>query len=150
MKTSFTSRLFLTLAFVFSAAASLFAQAPAQGTVTGRLVDGETREAIPYATVVLVPRTAHRPLHTIRTGADGTFRLGKLPLGQYTLRTNVLGYQNFNPILVLNAQQASQSLGTVALLPRQMLVAQTPVRTFRPIQTLNLSKRIARLQPRRS
>jgi len=63
---------------------------PPGGTVTGTVRDAETRSGISRAIVTF---TGHPELHVLATAADGAFRSGHIPPGDYRLRVEAEGYQ---------------------------------------------------------
>jgi hypothetical protein len=93
------------------------AQSGQQGSLSGRLYDGQTQEPIPHANVVLLRASDNRYVKTIETDAHGYFKAAKLPLGQYKVRTTVLGYQAINPTVAFYGRQTRVALGYVVMLP---------------------------------
>jgi hypothetical protein len=81
-------------AFLFAAflvASPLFAQESiTTSSVTGRVLD-PTGAAIPNSTVTALDLATNQP-HTIRTDAQGRFRLPFLPVGRYRVTTHADGF----------------------------------------------------------
>jgi hypothetical protein len=93
------------------------AQSGQRGSLSGRLFDGQTQEPIPHAYVVLLRASDNRFVKTVETDANGVFKAANLPLGQYKVRTTVLGYQAVNPTVALHGRQPRVALGWVIMLP---------------------------------
>ncbi|MBE0557624.1 MAG: carboxypeptidase-like regulatory domain-containing protein, partial [Proteobacteria bacterium] len=64
-------------------------EAPITGVITGLVVDAVTREPLPGANVLLVGTT-------IGAASDGSgeFRIDAVPVGSYSVRVSVIGYQS--------------------------------------------------------
>jgi iron complex outermembrane receptor protein len=80
----------LALLALVACAGALSAQET--GTITGRLTDAETQAGISGATVQVVT-TANRSVGSAVTDAEGSFRIGNVPAGTYTLRFDMVGYE---------------------------------------------------------
>jgi hypothetical protein len=65
------------------------AQTPVQ-EVRGKVVDAETRLALPGANVVVLNTD---PLLGATTGEDGTFRIAAVPVGRHTFKVTYVGYK---------------------------------------------------------
>ncbi|MFO0605407.1 MAG: OmpA family protein [Polyangiales bacterium] len=63
---------------------------PPGGTVNGNVRDAESHSGINRAIVTF---TGHPELHVLATAADGTFRSGHIPPGDYRVRVEAEGYQ---------------------------------------------------------
>ncbi|MEW6061550.1 MAG: TonB-dependent receptor, partial [Bacteroidota bacterium] len=59
------------------------------GSISGTLVDGTTQEPLVGANVVVV----ELPSHGAVSGSDGSFTIKGLPVGEYSIRASLLGYQ---------------------------------------------------------
>ena len=116
MKTSVINRLLAGLILIL-ASLQLVASGPENGRLTGQLLDGETREPIPYANVILLRADNHAFVRSVATGADGSFKFNNVPLGDYTLRTTVLGYQTVKPFFALNMLQGKVAMGPIVMQP---------------------------------
>ncbi|TGE28997.1 carboxypeptidase-like regulatory domain-containing protein [Hymenobacter metallicola] len=119
MKTSFffrTLAAFLFAALLFSGVQGSTPTA-SYGTLTGVLRDAVTHEPIPGTNVVLLNTRGNTLICSTKTRPDGTFRLDKVPYGQYSFRATVLGYQPLQPKLVFSAKQPHVVMGTLSLQP---------------------------------
>ena len=68
---------------------------PDESTLTGRVIDGDTRLAIASATIVLLHPDSSIVSQVI-SRADGGFSLKDLPEDLYILRISAVGYQTFS------------------------------------------------------
>ena len=78
--------LITTGVFVFNAPAT--GETVFTGSIRGIVIDGETRQPLPGANIVLVDTTAGSI-----AGDDGRFVLSGLPVGSYKLRASMIGYE---------------------------------------------------------
>ncbi|WP_375435192.1 carboxypeptidase regulatory-like domain-containing protein [uncultured Hymenobacter sp.] len=114
MKTSFVNR--SLVAFIFSMTGlQLSAHLLSSGTLSGSLRDGDTKEAIPHTSVVLLRATDHRLAATGTTDARGNFHFRKVPIGKYVVQTTVLGYQPQQPTIALRALHNRHQMGVLTL-----------------------------------
>lgn len=99
----------LALALFWSLA--IAAQNP--GSISGKVIDSATKEAIPYVTIAVTENGA------VVTGGltedNGTFTIKNLPLKQYTVEVQFMGYKTHSATVTLSEDAKSFSLGTVAL-----------------------------------
>ena len=61
----------------------------AQGTVRGKIIDGKTREALPYVSIVIV-----NTQKGATSADDGTFVINNAPLGYVKLQASFIGYKS--------------------------------------------------------
>lgn len=83
---NFSTHLLVWLCLVLVHAGA-WTQARSSASIVGTIIDAKTREAIPYAQVVVVGTT----LGTA-SDASGGYRISGLPPGTYTLEASILGY----------------------------------------------------------
>ena len=95
LRLSFAGVVFLTIAFSCTAQTSRVA-----GTVQGSVAD-QTGSAVAGATVTLRNQGTNQT-RTMLTNAEGVFRAGELPVGQYELRVESSGFSPYvnNAIVV--------------------------------------------------
>ena len=85
------------------------------GTVTGSLRDGDTKEPIPFTSIVVLRAADHRLAAVGTTDAEGNFKLKFLPLGDYVIQSTALGYQLQQPTVTFRPLSNRQKLGTLTL-----------------------------------
>ena len=73
-------------------------------TLSGTVLDKHTREALPFATVVLLNSD---PLTGVSTDIDGNFTLEGVPVGRQSLRISMVGYETYimNELLVSTGRE---------------------------------------------
>ena len=104
MKNVFASLLFAAAAA--TAATSAAAQTPAArpaasaGHLTGTVADSTSRQALPFATVVLRPAAAAIAVLSTVTDEHGGFSFAGLAAGTYALEVHFLGYRASRPVAV--------------------------------------------------
>ncbi len=113
-------------------------------TLTGRVYDSESGEALVHATVqVMTPDSASMVTGGI-TNTNGTFTIKGIDAGSYVVKISYIGYHNFfRPLQVksgaatTNRRQAEQEVnfGTVMLLPSSVMLESAVVTgTMRQIE----------------
>src|ERR1700716_2008245 len=122
LRLSFASVVVLAIAFSCTAQTSRVA-----GAVQGSVVD-QTGSAVAGATVTLRNQGTNQT-RTMVTNAEGTFRAGELPVGQYELRVESSGFSPYiNNSIVVSVGTAVQM--TVRLAPatvqQQVTVSEQP------------------------
>lgn len=71
----------------------LFAQTTGSGKITGKIVDGQTNETIPFASAILLDKKTKAQFKIVQTDIDGNFALTNLPKGVFTFKASYVGYQ---------------------------------------------------------
>ena len=80
-----------------------------QGTLRGVVTDSLTAETLPGANVYLLGTSLGNA-----TNLDGTYRIGGIPAGSYTLRVSYLGYQVKEvPVTITGGETTTQNVGLV-------------------------------------
>ena len=84
-------------------------------TIAGVIVDSETNEVIPYASVSILDQDQ------LVTGSisleDGAFIVDGISPGEYDLSISFIGYENFVDQLLIGELNQNYDLGTIALQP---------------------------------
>jgi len=86
--------------------------------ITGTIIEYQTEELIPYATIALY----HKSDNTLVTGAmsndNGVFILVKIPQGDYFLKISFMGYKDYSiDSITLNESEQLLNIGKVFLEP---------------------------------
>jgi len=132
---------FLFLSLVFCVSVN-FAYAQ-QYTITGKITSSVNGEPLNGAAVVLVPTTINAT-----SDANGEFTLTKVPKGNYTLKVNHIGYEDYIIQIVVSSdmdfpiQMKSSGITTDVIEVNRAVDRQTPV-AFTNIDSKLLSERRA-------
>jgi outer membrane receptor protein involved in Fe transport len=71
----------------------LFAQTTGVGKISGKIIDAQTNETIPFASAILVDRKTRATIKVAQSDADGAFVIANLPKGVFTFKASYVGYQ---------------------------------------------------------
>jgi len=145
MRIRFVSRMLAVLGFVAAAGA-----ADAQsGTVAGRVTQSDGGAALADAQVqVLTGATA---VGSIRTGADGSYRIGNIPAGTYTVVARAGGYvmKRVENVNVAAGGTATVNIAMDAVVSRLDAVVTTTTRGAEPEKILDSPNSISLISSER-
>jgi hypothetical protein len=100
--------------------------------LTGTVADSLSRQALPFATVVLqAADDAARMLSTV-TNEQGRFHFEAVPAGRYTLVARYMGYKIAAPVVLTVAANQSADLAPVLLAPDRKLLGGVTVTAAKP------------------
>lgn len=100
---------------------------PANARVFGKVKTSDTKEAVSYATVVLMPVRSDSVVSGGLTKDNGDFALENLNFGQYRLKINYLGYQTIVKQITVPLQNPDQDLGNFYLEPEATTLKEVTV-----------------------
>lgn len=83
--------------------------------LSGRVVDAETNEAIPFVNVFFANTSIGAS-----TGADGDFSFGRFAPGKYDLTVTYVGYATFQQTLDFTSQREQQVNIAIQILPKKL------------------------------
>jgi len=106
--------------------------------ISGKLVDGKTKEPLAYANVSVFDSNEKLVTGTV-TPESGVFQL-QVERGEYTLRIQFISYQTINK--KLNANQSTIDLGTIELSEDVNQLSEVEVVARRPQMEMKLDKRV--------
>ncbi len=89
--------------------------------VSGTVIDGETKEPVMSASVVLLNADSTMA-GGASSGLDGKFVLPKVKAGKYIFRITFVGYKNYFKNVQLTSDKTSLNLGQIALTPDAILL----------------------------
>ncbi|MGZ3874488.1 MAG: TonB-dependent receptor [Mucilaginibacter sp.] len=111
--------------------------AAAQLSVSGKITDQQTGEALPGATISIA-----NPAISAIADVNGKYRLGDLKSGNYTLKISFIGYQTVVKNLLLNADAVNNfSLSRGTLFTEEVTVSATRATENSPTAFTNLNKK---------
>lgn len=92
MKNSIRKVLLLTLAICI-VTVKLSAQTNNIGKITGKIIDAQTNETIPFASAMLIDKKTKNTIKLVQTDVDGLFAITNIPKGTFTFKASYVGYQ---------------------------------------------------------
>jgi iron complex outermembrane recepter protein len=111
--------------------------ASAQFTISGKVTDQQTGEALPGATITIENQTANAV-----TNATGNYRLENLKAGTYSLRVSYIGYQLLSKSISLTGNTTLDfALGRSNMLADEITVSATRASEKSPTAFVNLNKK---------
>ena len=91
-----------------------YAQSPKTGTVTGKVIDTETQEELPYVSIVI--KDAKNVIVTGGiTDEKGQFEIKKIPDGENTIEIQFIGYKIETRNVSFTSQNSKHNIGTISL-----------------------------------
>ncbi|MBQ0049080.1 MAG: TonB-dependent receptor [Bacteroidales bacterium] len=95
-------------------------------TVSGKILDGESNDVMPGATVVLLTPDSTQVTGAI-TGQNGTFTLPATKAGQYIMRVSFVGYRSVFKNLTLPKNEKKMELASITLYDDAKLMKEAEV-----------------------
>lgn len=112
-----------------------------QTTVSGKVQDNTTKEALPYVSVVIKDST----LKTVAAGITddhGIFRLEELPIGKMTITFSFMGYQSLTQQLEVISGKTKIELEVIGLQIDAVELNAVEISSQKPNISLKLDKKI--------
>ncbi|MGX7668155.1 TonB-dependent receptor domain-containing protein [Flavobacterium pedocola] len=111
-------KLKLFIVCLLSSLSSVFAQAPAAangnpGSVSGKIIDKNTKEPIGYASVSI--KEGDKVITGAISQENGNFDIKNLELKSYTLEVQFIGYKLFSKAIALTPGDKSINVGTITI-----------------------------------
>ena len=99
--------------------ANTFAQLPKNklpkpGVITGKVIDKNTKEALPYVNIV-VRDMAKKIITGGITDENGTFKIKDIPRGNSLVEVQFIGYKKFTKQINVTSKAKNINLGTISL-----------------------------------
>jgi len=111
--------LFKFLLVTFTICTTIFqlhAQNLVNGKLTGKVVDIQNNETVPFATAVLINRKTKATVKVAQTDADGLLIMSDVPAGVFTFKISYVGYQTMvRDSVAITKNQRLINLGTIKM-----------------------------------
>ena len=108
--------LFITLTiFISITTIQLHAQTTGSGKLTGKVVDVQNNETIPFASAVVMDRKTKAIVKTGQTDMNGTLVITGIPDGTFTIKISYVGYQTLVRDSVSFIKSAVINFGTIKM-----------------------------------
>lgn len=85
------------------------------GTVTGKIIDNDLKQSIPYATVVIKSKTDNTTLIGGISSDNGTFELNDIPSGTHLFEVQSIGYKLYRKEITISSYNRKIDLGTITI-----------------------------------
>lgn len=84
------------------------------GKVSGRVLDKDLNEPIPFATII-INDTEGNLVSGNTSQDDGSFTIEKVPAGEYVFQVQFIGYKIFSQNITISSNNANLDMGVIAL-----------------------------------
>lgn len=137
-------KVLLLVAFICIATVKIYAQTGNTGKISGRIVDAQTNETIPYASAVLTDRKTKAQVRIVQTDLDGNFSIPNLANGVYTFKASYVGYQTMvRDSISITGALKSINLGTIKMKTgKGNILNEVTVTAQRPTMQLGIDKKV--------
>ena len=113
---------YLLVVFCFSTVS-----AQKKATVTGRVLDSESAEALSYSTVQIMKNDSTSMVGGAVTNVNGYYTVKNIPPGQYVMKVSYIGYHNFFRQLEVKDGATEVNGGTVLLTPNSVMLQEAVI-----------------------
>ena len=127
----------LFIVLLTSGLTTVFAQ---NGSLTGLVVDKATKEKIPFANVVAIPKNNTASLNGISNN-NGIFRIDNLQIGDYTALISIIGYKTDTiKNIHIDKQNQSVDIGKIELRALAVVLNDVVVKAMETTATNHLDR----------
>lgn len=112
------------------------------GNVNGKIFDKETGEPLGFVTVALIPDGNTVPTDGCSSADDGSFTIGNLADGKYTLQFSLVGYTTETRPFEITASRKRVSLGNIEMGTDRKLLQEVVVTEQRSQMSFEIDKRV--------
>ncbi|MES2417919.1 MAG: TonB-dependent receptor [Bacteroidota bacterium] len=122
----------------------LSAQTSNTGKISGKIVDGQTSEGIPFASAILLDKKTKAIVKAVQTNEDGVFIIGSLPNGVFTFKASYLGFQTMvRDSVAITATVKEVDFGTIKMkTAKGNFLNEITVTATKPTMQMGIDKKI--------
>lgn len=137
-------KVLLLAAVICITTVKIYAQSGNTGKISGKIVDAQTNETIPYASAILTDRKTKAAVRTVQSDLDGNFTIPSLPNGVYTFKASYIGYQTMvRDSISITGALKSINLGTIKMKTgKGNILNEVVVTSQKPTMQLGIDKKI--------
>jgi len=117
---------------------------PADGHVSGKVIDGTNAEPVAFATVALIKKSDNQIAKAIQTDIQGSFKLDNVAYGRYLLRITFVGYATIiKDSIAVNANHKTISFGVLKMhAGKSSLLNEVSVRSKKSSIQLGIDRKV--------
>jgi len=122
----------------------IYGQTNNSGKISGKIIDAQSNETIPYASAILTDRKTKATVRIVQSDLDGNFAIPNLANGIYTFKASYVGYQTMvrDSVAITNAVK-NINLGTIKMKTgKGNLLNEVNVTAQRPTMQLGIDKKV--------
>jgi len=137
-------KVLLLAAVICITTVKIYAQSGNTGKISGKIVDAQTNETIPYASAILTDRKTKAAVRTVQSDLDGNFTIPSLPNGVYTFKASYIGYQTMvRDSISITGALKNINLGTIKMKTgKGNILNEVVVTSQKPTMQLGIDKKI--------
>lgn len=113
----------------------------AQGSVKGRVVDRNSNESLSFVNVTVTRNGSDKALKGAITDEKGSFSIGNLPYGDYTLTAAFLGYKTVTHSFSVTQQKKSHSFNPLYISEEAAMLAEVTVTGQKQTMKLEIDRK---------
>jgi outer membrane receptor protein involved in Fe transport len=133
---------FLLLTLLSLENANLLAQ---KGEIKGLVVDGESSESIPYASIAVLDINSGTPVKGTVSDNSGKFIIENLALGRYQMMISFIGYEtDSSRYIEISDQDRHVDMGTITLGISKVALQEVEVRAMAQTSTTKIDRKVYR------
>ncbi len=137
-------KVLLLAAVICITTVKIYAQSGNTGKISGKIVDAQTNETIPYASAVLTDRKTKARVRIVQSDLDGNFTIPNLANGVYTFKASYVGYQTMvRDSISITGALKSIHLGTIKMKTgKGNILNEVTVTAQKPTMQLGIDKKV--------
>ncbi|TXK38152.1 TonB-dependent receptor [Pontibacter qinzhouensis] len=135
---------FISFCLLTSIATTSLAQSQT-GSVSGTVIDSNTKEPVGMASVVLLTPADSSLVTGANTDFDGLFRIERVPMGRFIMRITVVGYPTRFSSVSVSESNPNAAAGTISLNPRATTLKAVEVVSQRELVQFELDKKVVNI-----
>lgn len=116
--------------------------AQVSGSISGKMIDGENGEPLGFVTVAVTPEGATAPTAGCTSDDNGTFRIGDLKEGRYTVQFTFVGYLSDTRKVNITSSKNKIDLGRITLKSDKKMLKEVVVTEQRSQMSFEIDKRV--------
>jgi outer membrane receptor protein involved in Fe transport len=114
--------------------------------VKGKVIDFQTKDAIPYASVAILNADDKQPVNGAVTSGEGEFTFQNIKSGKYTIQVSFMGYQ---PKIItdvqLNKDMKIADMGKILLSPANIQIKEVDVKASAKTVSSKIDRKVYRV-----
>jgi outer membrane receptor protein involved in Fe transport len=114
-RTNYMKKLFSLCMLMLCFALHAQDSTPKIGIVKGKVIDANTNEGIPYATIVVKSKADNKVLTGAISDDNGNFKVEKIPAGNLAVDIQFIGYETITKEITITNENKVADLGTISL-----------------------------------